>query len=294
MANYPIKMLKDETNTPFVPLVGANAIIYNGDETLEQILNKKLEKTNIIAGDNITLSVSGNNITINGHAGSSISLINNLTTSTAGQGALDAYQGYILKGMIDNLPRVIDDITSTSQTNALSANQGRILNINKQDKLVSGTNIKTINNESLLGSGNIIVSASPEISISTATPSDDEVLWIDPTEDYINTTTEVIDSLDGNEHSLAPSVAAVKDAYTCIAILGSPVDTVPGVGIQITGFNKLRDSHNMLINDRIRVPKTGYYYIGYTMRLTDISGTPHDVYTCLKPNNDSLYRSCCL
>lgn len=128
MANYPIKMLKDENNTPFVPLVGANAIVYNDTETLEEKLNKKLEKQNIIAGDNITLDVEGNNITINGGAGSSITLIDNLTTSTAGQGALDAHQGYILKGMIDNLPRVIDDITSTSQTDALSANQGRILN----------------------------------------------------------------------------------------------------------------------------------------------------------------------
>lgn len=211
MATYPIKMLKDENNTPFVPLVGANAIVYNDTETLEEKLDKKLEKTNIIAGDNITLSIDGNNITINGGAGSSIALIDNLTASMAGQGALDAHQGYVLKGMIDNLPRVIDDITSTSQTDALSANQGRVLNINKQDKLISGTNLKTINNESLLGSGNITVSASPEISIGTATPSDDEILWIDPTEDYINTTTEVVDNLNGNETSLAPSVRAVKN-----------------------------------------------------------------------------------
>ena len=158
MATYPIKMLKDENNIPFVPLVGANAIVYNDTETLEEKLDKKLEKTNIIAGDNITLSIDGNNITINGGAGSSITLIDNLTASMAGQGALDAHQGYVLKGMIDNLPRVIDDITSTSQTDALSANQGRVLNINKQDKLISGTNIKTIGGNSILGSGNIDIS----------------------------------------------------------------------------------------------------------------------------------------
>lgn len=50
----------------------------------------------------------------------------------------------------------------------------------KQDKLVSGTNIKTINNNSLLGSGNISLEATPEISIGTTTPSGDEVLWINP------------------------------------------------------------------------------------------------------------------
>lgn len=50
---------------------------------------------------------------------------------------------------------VIDNLTSTATTDALSANQGRILNEGKQETLVSGTNIKTINNISLLGSGNI-------------------------------------------------------------------------------------------------------------------------------------------
>ena len=33
----------------------------------------------------------------------------------------------------------------------------KITDMNKQDKLVSGTNIKTINNQSILGSGNIII-----------------------------------------------------------------------------------------------------------------------------------------
>ena len=37
---------------------------------------------------------------------------------------------------------------------------------NKQDKLTSGTNIKTINNQSLLGSGNIKISA-PSITVDT-------------------------------------------------------------------------------------------------------------------------------
>ena len=38
----------------------------------------------------------------------------------------------------------------------------------KQDKLVSGTNIKTINNESLLGSGNITISGGASLPIATA------------------------------------------------------------------------------------------------------------------------------
>lgn len=69
MAQYPIKMLKDENGTPFVPLVAPEAVKDNQGADWQALIDKKLEKTNIIAGDNITLSVSGNDITINSQAG---------------------------------------------------------------------------------------------------------------------------------------------------------------------------------------------------------------------------------
>lgn len=63
---------------------------------------------------------------------------------------------------------VIDNLTTSESTLPLSANQGKILNDTKQDTLVSGTNIKTINNESLLGEGNLnILSEIPVASTDT-------------------------------------------------------------------------------------------------------------------------------
>lgn len=63
---------------------------------------------------------------------------------------------------------VIDNLTTSESTLPLSANQGKILNDTKQDILVSGTNIKTINNESLLGEGNLnILSEIPIASTDT-------------------------------------------------------------------------------------------------------------------------------
>jgi len=53
---------------------------------------------------------------------------------------------------------VVNDLTHTDTNKPLSANQGKELKTlvdGKQETLVSGTNIKTLNNESLLGSGNI-------------------------------------------------------------------------------------------------------------------------------------------
>lgn len=126
MAQYPIKMLKDENGTPFVPLVAPEAVKDNQGTNWQALIDKKLEKTNIIAGDNITLSVSGNDITINSQAGgTTTNVIDNLNQSTGGVGVLDAHQGYVLKGMI---PGVQNTLTSTSTTDALSAYQGYLLN----------------------------------------------------------------------------------------------------------------------------------------------------------------------
>ena len=58
---------------------------------------------------------------------------------------------------------VVDNLTSTYTTRPLSANQGKQLDTAKQDKLVSGTNIKTINNNTLLGSGNINLPTTSEV-----------------------------------------------------------------------------------------------------------------------------------
>lgn len=125
MAQYPIKMLKDENGTPFVPLVAPEAVKDGQGFNLQTVLGNKLEKTNIIAGNNTTLSVSGNDITINSQAGgATTNVIDNLNQQTAGVGVLDAHQGYVLKGMI---PGVQNNLTSTSTTDALSAYQGYLL-----------------------------------------------------------------------------------------------------------------------------------------------------------------------
>lgn len=52
---------------------------------------------------------------------------------------------------------IVDNLTSSSATSPLSANQGRVLQSTKQDTLVSGTNIRTINGTSILGSGDIAI-----------------------------------------------------------------------------------------------------------------------------------------
>ena len=62
--------------------------------------------------------------------------------------------------------KVVNNLNQVSYADgvALSAYQGYVLNQNKQNSLVSGTNIKTINNQSLLGAGNIQVASNVDMS----------------------------------------------------------------------------------------------------------------------------------
>lgn len=47
----------------------------------------------------------------------------------------------------------------------------------KQDALVSGTNIKTINNQSLLGSGNITISEGGGSDVEAFTAAEVQTIW---------------------------------------------------------------------------------------------------------------------
>lgn len=113
MATYPIKMLKDENGTPFVPLINSAAIVDPDGSTLADKLAHKLEITNIIQGDDIVL-------------------------------AKDEAQDTVTISAV--IPEIIDDLTSSDSTATLSANQGRELNVqlNRLENSLN-SNVETIN-----------------------------------------------------------------------------------------------------------------------------------------------------
>lgn len=146
--------------------------------------NAVFTDTTYTAGTNVSIS-SGNVISATD------------TTYTAGTG-ID-----ITNGVISNTQTSAEwgNITGTlsSQTDLNTALSG------KQETLVSGTNIKTINSTSILGSGDITIQASPEIAIQTTTPTNDEVLWINPS-------TETV--IDGNEIEVITGDIDVDESET--------------------------------------------------------------------------------
>lgn len=210
MATYPIKMLKDEENKPFVPLVSTDCIRDENNQTLQQILDKKLSPTNLLPGEYVSITTEGNNCYVNVDLPANLNIINNLTTTLAGQGALDAYQGKILK---DSIPQVVNDLSSTSTVNALSANQGYILNQKFNNYLpLSGGNLKgelTIAKDS----GIPYLFLKDTVNSYNVTPSTSVypgIVWTDKN----NTTMGRLELIEGNDGLRCMSLYAIKPNNT--------------------------------------------------------------------------------
>lgn len=94
--------------------------------------------------------------------------------------------GVTIQNSLDNLSSNLEDLSGEVAVNAthiqelqtLTDEQGNKLDsldkemATKQDKLVSGTNIKTINSTSLLGSGNIAISTFTPVTTPTSLAAD--------------------------------------------------------------------------------------------------------------------------
>lgn len=101
MTNLTVKILRDEDGNEFVPYTSTQALYDPDGETVADKIAKKLETSSLIAGTGITLipDITNHTVEIQSNVPGA-NLINNLTTSVADQGALDAYQGYLLNNKI--------------------------------------------------------------------------------------------------------------------------------------------------------------------------------------------------
>lgn len=117
MASLGVKILVDENGDRFVPYASTEALYDPNGETIDSKIAAKLETSSLIAGSGISLVPNTTNHTV--QISSTVpgaNLINNVTTSTSGQGALDAYQGYLLKNSIDGLPAILSGTADPSSS----------------------------------------------------------------------------------------------------------------------------------------------------------------------------------
>lgn len=117
MTSLAVKILRDEDGNEFVPYTSTEALYDPDGETIADKIAEKLETSSLIAGTGITLIPDTINHTVEIQSNApGANLINNVTTSMAGQGALDAYQGYLLNNKIPTKLNQLNDRT----TNLLS------------------------------------------------------------------------------------------------------------------------------------------------------------------------------
>ena len=113
MTSLAVKILRDEDGNEFVPYTSTDALYDPDGETIADKIAEKLETSSLIAGTGITLipDITNHTVEIQSSAPGA-NLINNVTTPTAGQGALDAYQGYLLNNKIPTKLNQLNDRTT--------------------------------------------------------------------------------------------------------------------------------------------------------------------------------------
>ena len=127
-----------------------------------------------VATNDVLFSGLIQNITINGEAVTKDNIIAKFdavsNSSTGGGGTVDAYtkeeadNKFASKDELTNVQTVAND--ADTKVDALTPRVESVETTldNKQDTLVSGTNIKTINNQSILGEGNLEVSGEVDLT----------------------------------------------------------------------------------------------------------------------------------
>jgi len=139
----------DLTNKPTIPAAQVNSD-WNASSGVAQILNKPTFAT-------VATSGSYNDLTDKPVIPAGVTVDQTLDTSSTNAIANSAV-ATALNSKADS-SALSDYATTTAMNTALTG---------KQDTLVSGTNIKTINNQSLLGEGNITIEGGSQITVDSA------------------------------------------------------------------------------------------------------------------------------
>lgn len=159
-----IRELKDAET-----LASAKSFATSSIDSRSAILNARIDgkQDNLVSGTNIK-TINGNNILgsgnieIQGGGGSSYTFTDGVSESG---GTVSADMEYIESALYDSIGEIVD-MTGTPRNNQILIGASNITPTIKasgktlsdlQDKLVSGTNIKTINGESILGSGDLTI-----------------------------------------------------------------------------------------------------------------------------------------
>ena len=223
-------------NIPSIEGLATETYVNTEISTVNNSINKKQDK--LVSGTNIK-TINGNSIVGSGNLTISIPSIEGLATETYVNDAVASKQDKLVSGtniktingnslvgsgnVTLNIPSIDGLASETYVDNKISAVNTSIGK--KQDTLVSGTNIKTINGNSLLGSGNISITMPSLDNYATQTYVNEKVSGL-VSEDTLNS--EVLD--------LKASISTKQNTL------------VSGTNIKTINGNSLLGSGNVVLN----------------------------------------------
>ena len=191
--------------------ISSNALLTSTPTIKDGDGNIILSQGNVIAGDNVTIENTIKGIKINSTASGGAAIDdNNISTTTV----------YSSDKTVNLATNLVDNAMIT-------------LNQTKQDTLVSGTNIKTINGQSVLGEGDITVGGSaPANMVTTDTQQ---------TISGSKTFSDVMNFSFG--HSSTPSVRLGPNGYSGLGWYGG---TYPARHFRFQGSNSSADTLSLI------------------------------------------------
>jgi hypothetical protein len=133
----------------------------------QDALDSKIDKNSLItAGSAPKITFDSKGLVTSGDPLDEVDLPTGINANKIATGIVSNAEFEYLNGVTGNIQTAIDakQDTLVSGTNIKTINSTSLLgsgDVAVQQTLVSGTNIKTLNSESLLGSGNIEITASP-------------------------------------------------------------------------------------------------------------------------------------
>ena len=234
LSNYYTK--QEINNKGYVTDSDVNEYVGNEIEQLEELIKTKQNK--LVSGSNIK-TINGQSLVGSGNI-----------TIVGGDGDVDL-SGYYTKGEVNDIVANIE-IPEVDLTKYYTKTQVDAINIQttqwveeyvgeekndlltqigkKQNKLVSGSNIKTINGETILGGGDIEITV-PEVDLSnyyTKKQVDDKISGIDLTE-YAKT-----EDLTPIQQDITGLVATIQQKQDTL-VSGTNIKTINGVSVLGSG-----------------------------------------------------------
>lgn len=227
-----------------------------------------------VATNDVLFSGLIKDITINGSAVTKDNIIQKFdeisNASTGGGGdTVDAYtkaeadNKFAPKDELTNVQTVANDANTKADALTTRVEGVETAMNNKQDTLVSGTNIKTINGESVLGEGNIVIEGGSSSAVNSVNGMTGDVVIDIPdtstlaTKEEVNTLSTTVEGLSGEVAVAKTDIQNIKTKQTedgtkinsLVTDVGAVQDGISTLEVDVADINKeLRKKQDKLVS----------------------------------------------